>query len=147
MTTTTSIPESLLAEEIGLPTSVMREFRKKNAPDLPEGEAWQKEGVAIVWTPEGRAGVLRLLGLEKNAGTAPAPAEQPECVALVVVRRVQNPRIVLARLPAGDGALLRLQVRESKNFVTGMLVLKCRPTPTPDLYHHEGRCPRFPGHW
>ena len=145
--TSITIPEPARADELGLHHKILRELRKKNAADLPQGEAWKKDGPAIVWTQEGRDALLRVLELEKNAAPPPAPAQPPALVPLVVVRICQNPRIVLVRRPGEDMTLLRLQVRESKNFAPGMLVEKCRPTATPDLFHLEGRCPRFRGRW
>lgn len=147
MITMTTITETALADEFGITRAILKNLREKNAADLPEGEAWRKDGTAIVWTLDGRTALARVLGLEKTAAPLPAPSEPPPYVPLVIVRVVRNPRIVLARRVEGDASEVRLQVRDSKNFVPGMVAEKCRPTPTPDLFHLEGRCPRFRGHW
>lgn len=148
-----NIAEKDVAEALGLTTRHLSELRKKNAADLPEGSAWHREGQRVSWTSTGIAALEALLSLEKKEGppeTATAPP--PDLVTLVVDRIVPNPRFLIVRKKNAAGEnlpdLLRLRVNNNRNFLPGMTVERCRPVPgSPDLFEHEGRCPRWRGRW
>ena len=60
----------------------------------------------------------------------------------------KNPQIVIARLKKDrrlEEELLRVRVRENKNFVKGMEI-QCRHLQA-DLWEFVGRCPRSRGRW
>lgn len=152
MTPTDTTTEKDVAEALGLSTRHLSEIRKKNAAALPEGEAWQRDGQRIHWTTPGIAALTALLSLEKKEGAPEPAAPLPDLVAVVVDRIVPNPRYLLVRKKnaagVGEGDLLRLRVNSNRNFLPGMIVERCRPVPgSPDLYEHEGRCPRWRGRW
>jgi len=150
--TTDTIPESAVADQLGIPASSISDLRKKNAAALPEGTAWARAGARrVVWTTEGIAALEGILELEKKSAPAARPV-LPDCVVMVVNRVVPNPNflIVQKKNAAGeaDGPLLRLRVKSNHNFMPGMTVEHCRPVPaSADLFNHEGRCPRYRGRW
>lgn len=150
--------EAAFCEVLGVHRDRLRGIRS----GLVEGTHWQKRGRAIVWLSEGQAEarrrVLEAVGGEMaseiprvEAVLEPAGEKMRTVGRLKVVRRVLNPRIVMAS-PLGDlmgdgrgAAIVRVRVRSSANFVVGM-VLQAQQVKG-DLWELCGRCPRWRGRW
>jgi hypothetical protein len=146
-----SYAENEAAEMVGISRAEARRIRLGS---MAEGPHWRKSGREIHLT---RAGVEMLI--EATAKNRPPRGEDgASAVAdlgegddsgeggaetLSVSRLVRNNRILLATTAGGE--TVRVRVRDSKNFIEGM-ELRARHAGG-DLYHHEGRCPRWKGRW
>lgn len=128
---------------------------------LEAGVHFVKEGRSVVYTESGQAEVRARIAAELGAaavsgadgangtdmsGVKPDPQSEPEIEELRVVRRVINPRIVFCAID-GAAPLQRVIVRNSQNFLPGMLVKARRVKGSADLWELQGRCPRWRGRW
>lgn len=64
-------------------------------------------------------------------------------VGAKVRRKFRNPKLVEAVLETGE--IIRVKVRESKNFIPGMAIRVLPPKVKGTPWRLEGRCPRWPG--
>lgn len=156
------IPEETLAASMGLPRSILRDWRKptEKAPLFfrsKVGIAWYRLGVEKM-ASELSAPVSGLTyhPAEKSAPTAACAAPPaPSCVesefplrAQVTRSLLKNPRLIQARLEdTGDAILVRVDPKHMKPrpmFVPGMTI-GVRFVKPPNLY--ATRKPRRPGKW
>lgn len=92
-----------LARRLGIAREILTEYRKEH---FAQQQDFVLERAGIAYTPAGLDKVMAWLGAKKIGAGKPKP------VLLVVVRKVPNPLIVLARKHGGDakGALATLKV-------------------------------------
>lgn len=151
--------ERALAESLGL---AQKDLRSVRTDELTRGTDWQTVRGEVCYSQTGHARLLALLKVstsatapeahsapKNSAEPTPPPAETPpdpapadaavrplECVRTFPLNR----RIVQARC---DGQLVRVRVRDSANFTTGMTML-CRLIDG-DLWELAQRLPRWRG--
>lgn len=155
-----SIPEADLPGMLGIGRDELRGLRQH----LADGVDWAFLKKQVRYTPDGvnRLRSILKLPLEPVASIAEEPglddskktAPAEELVTLLVWQRVRNSRILEAYLPGSDPAhrhnILRVRVRDSKNFVRMVngkpMELKARHL-NADLYELATPCPRWKGRW
>jgi hypothetical protein len=146
------ITEKDLAAELGVSRTVIRDARRvlgiqkhavKNAATLDQEEADAVRGyLGCPPTDKNAAQVGLELPPITVVDDVPAAAGPGEVKNLRVHRRVLNQRIILA---ADGNAVVRVRVRNSENFLPGMLI-PVRHIQG-DLYELARACPRSRGRW
>lgn len=140
------VSEADLAKRLGLPRPTLRKIR---ADKLQEGKEWAEEGGEVHLTLQGGKKVLEAVGAFQGAEKKAGDVEQllglsvkDELLVLTVEGRTRNRHIVMAWVddPAPRAELVRVQVRDNRNFVEGMRV-RARHVEE-DLWELVGRCPR-----
>lgn len=142
------LTEACLSEETGVSRELLRGLREKklSAADWARGSrgqiVWEMSGVraAVEDFPE-MAVVLKKF--EQGAERQDAPQAGLKAVDGIVTRKFANPRILEALVNGNE--LIRVKVRDSKNFIKGMSIRVVPPKVKTALWQLEGRCPRWPG--
>ena len=136
MTTTTStIPEAVLAARLNVPRDNFKRWRDSGA--LQRLEHYLKEGAAYHLTPEGEAEVLRLIGLD----AAPAPAAK---IAMLAQAAGAMPRILRCK-PVAGGALVSVRLTGPRVFASQFrrnMRLEVTPTEVEGIFEYDGAVPR-----
>jgi hypothetical protein len=145
-----TVEEARLAGRLGLTRETLRGWRQRS---MSEGEHFGVVGREVVYSVSGVQRLCELAELPVDAFSFVWEAEErPEPVLLVVWRVCTNSRIVLAHREGTkvgeDGEpveLLRIQVRENRNFLKGMRVPAVHESE--DVYVLQHACPRWKGRW
>ena len=150
-----TISETRLARVLGAPRKTVRELREEL---LLEGGEWGLVGGEIRLSDMGARKLLKKLGAAKEhaegllraAGgqggqeeaAGASEAKEPDGDVLEVSHVTRNRHIVMCWLnePAAHADLVRVQVRDSKNFAEGQRI-RCRHVEE-DLWELVGRAPR-----
>jgi hypothetical protein len=76
------------------------------------------------------------------------PVREPEVISLVItsLRPPKNPHIIEAKRPGSD-EILRVRVRDNRNFMPGMEIRARQDEHYPDVFVLVGRTPRYRGRW
>jgi len=141
-----TVYEGDLADEMGLSRESLRDVRIKV---LIKDRDWQKKKNRVFLTESAVAwlkkewGALEAFAASEASGEALAKQDDP--VTLTVHCIARNPKILDARKK--DGGLVRVQVRDNRNFMQGMEITAKPGGEFPDVYVQEGRCPRWRGRW
>jgi len=154
--------ERELAERLGVRQEVLKRIRKRRMKrgthfDLVKGAIrYAEAGVAIVQQELGAGGAKkgaprgeeqavrddrrwrRVFLLPRRAESLRARVER----VAVFKKTFRNPHIIQCEC---QGELIRVRVRDNRNFRKGMEV-PCRQVKG-DLYELTRRCPRWPGRW
>lgn len=144
--------ETDLAKRFGLPRTALKAARDDGG--VEEGRDWENKGQGIQYSDGGIQRLYSWLNSQKNSSSSEA-SEIGENVlgeeALVVGPRVVD--VTISRLWRGNARRMEiehegkkgiLQVKDSKNFMVGMVV-KAMYTEGSLLYHYRGRLPRRKG--
>jgi len=141
-------PEAELAEALGMGREDMRDLRKKH---LVEHTDWQKVNNRVLLTPQASERLKKeVAGLspEKKENGALEAAGREQGVQELVVANVpqRNVRLLDARKKEG-GDMVRVMVRNNRNFLPGMEIKAMPSGEWLDVFVLEGRCPRYRGRW
>lgn len=164
---TFTILEKDLCERIGINRDIFREFRLKH---LTEYADWEINAGQVFLSEDAAKKTLRHIELQitqdtpqdmSSSGKASTHPSEPlmgalkqsalfpdekRQVSLMVCTLYRNPRIIGALNPEDpDKKVLRVRVKNSKNFIKGMKI-PCRHVKN-DLWDLVGRCPRSRGRW
>jgi len=139
-------PEAELAADLGVTRSTLRAMRSsmEAGTDYAAGPMrFSKSGVKKVCAA---LGIEPFPDLERKE----PEAKKPAVIELMARRFPMNTQIVLCDPecevgPGQDKRLVRVKVRDSKNFLPGMR-LPCRHLQD-DLYELARACPRWRGVW
>ena len=140
------VGEDDIAAELGLDRDAMRGLRRAH---LQEGVNWRRHQRRVELSMDAVALIRSAVVGEKEPASPEAPAapeKEPAPDLLTVLRIPRNQRIVEAKKK--DGRVVRVRVRDNKNFVAGMEIrARHIPADFEDMMTLEGRCPRWRGRW
>lgn len=143
------ISQHALATALGISPEDLKKLRDEL---LVPGEDWLP-GKPVTFAESGAKKIRAALELPASGadtGTgSPEPSVEKKPVAervpLTVLRPAKGTKLIVW-CKAGDDRTVRLLVKDNVNFTAGMIALRCVAHPTqPDLYHFEGRLPRWKG--
>ena len=130
--------EKEASERLGISIEAVTMMRRAH---LSNGIDFTREKQLIRFSPSGMDKLVSRLGERPQEGE---PLQAGKVVTLIVDRsNFPNPRILMAVQP-GSTTVVRVRVKDSKNWMRGMEIPNCRYVGA-GLYHYEGRQPRFRG--
>ena len=142
-------PEPVIAARLGL-TRVMTAALR--ADKLTPQVDYVLEGRRVMITDAGYVALRGLLGCpespEEEKTRQSQSVREPEVISLVItsLRPPKNPHIIEAKRPGSD-EILRVRVRDNRNFLPGMEIRARQDEHYPDVFVLVGRTPRYRGRW